>query len=73
LKKVSIYTPNINLDKFLKWAGAVSTGGEAKILIKDGNVKVNGRVETARSRKLTFGDVVELEGQCFEVAGGRET
>lgn len=72
MKKVAIKTSSINLDQFLKWAGAVSTGGEAKLLINEGKVKVNGRVETRRSRKLSYGDVVELEGCGFEVAGGRE-
>lgn len=72
MKKVAIKTSSINLDQFLKWAGAVSTGGEAKLLINEGKVKVNGRVETRRSRKLSYGDVVELEGRGFEVAGGRE-
>ncbi|MDI3480861.1 MAG: ribosome-associated protein [Tepidanaerobacteraceae bacterium] len=72
MKKVVIKTQSINLDQFLKWAGAVSTGGEAKLLINDGKVKVNGQVETHRSRKLFFGDVVELEGRMFEVARGRE-
>jgi len=72
LKKVIIKTPDINLDQFLKWSGSVSTGGEAKTLISQGMVKVNGQVETHRSRKLSRGDVVEVEGHSFEVAGGRE-
>jgi ribosome-associated protein len=72
LKKVYIRTSTINLDQFLKWSGAVSTGGEAKILIGEGRVKVNGQVETHRSKKLCPGDVVELEGRSFEVAQGRE-
>ncbi|HHW01349.1 MAG TPA: RNA-binding S4 domain-containing protein [Thermoanaerobacterales bacterium] len=72
MKKVYIKTSTINLDQFLKWSGAVSTGGEAKILIVEGRVKVNGQVETHRSKKLSSGDIVELDGRIFEVAGGRE-
>lgn len=72
MKKVYIRTSTINLDQFLKWSGAVSTGGEAKVLISEGRVRVNRQVETHRSKKLSPGDVVELEGSIFEVARGRE-
>ena len=48
----------MKLDQFLKWKNLVSTGGEAKILIKSGSVKVNGIVETRRGRKLNKGDKV---------------
>lgn len=59
---VKIETEQINLDKFLKWANACSTGGHAKILIQAGNVKVNGEKETRRGRKLKTGDIVEVDG-----------
>ena len=52
----------IKLDQFLKWVGAVNTGGEAKLLIQDGEVLVNGAVETRRGRKLGVGDVVRVRG-----------
>ena len=48
----------MKLDQFLKWKNLVSSGGEAKILIKLGSVKVNGVVETRRGRKLNSGDKV---------------
>ena len=48
----------MKLDQFLKWKNLVSSGGEAKILIKSGAVKVNGVVETRRGRKLNNGDKV---------------
>ena len=48
----------MKLDQFLKWKNLVSTGGEAKILIKSGSVKVNGEIETRRGRKLNRGDKV---------------
>lgn len=50
----------IKLDQFLKLQGMVSTGGEAKSLIQNSNVKVNGDIENRRGRKLVPGDVVEL-------------
>lgn len=57
----------IKLDQFLKLTGAVDTGGQAKLLIQGGEVQVNGEVETRRGRKLRPGDVVELDGESFEV------
>ena len=48
----------MKLDQFLKWQNLVSSGGEAKILIKSGSVKVNGEIETRRGRKLNKGDKV---------------
>lgn len=68
MKEVIIKTETIKLDQFLKWAGLVSTGGEAKLLISQGSVKVNGEVETRRSRQLKLSDVVEFEGKSFLVA-----
>ena len=50
----------MKLDQFLKWKKLVSSGGEAKIIIKSGSVKVNGEIETRRGRKLNKGDKVML-------------
>lgn len=52
----------IKLDQFLKRAGVVRSGGEAKHIIQDGRVLVNGVVETRRGRKLRAGDRVEFNG-----------
>jgi len=57
----------IKLDSFLKAVDAVSSGGEAKILIQDGLVTVNGDVEVRRGRKLRPGDLVCLAGREFKV------
>jgi ribosome-associated protein len=57
----------IKLDQFLKFRGIVPTGGQAKLMIIDGGVKVNGIVETRRGRKLVLGDKVTVEGKTFEV------
>ena len=57
----------IKLDQFLKLEGLVSTGGEAKSLIQNEQVYVNGEIETRRGRKLTPGDVVELDDERLVV------
>ena len=67
MQAVKIETPFIRLDALLKFAGAVETGGEAKLLIQDGEVKVNGEVCTMRGKKLYPGDRAELDGRSFTV------
>ena len=57
----------IRLDQFLKWQALVGTGGEAKLRIQGGEVRVNGFQETRRGRKLKPGDRVELAGQTVLV------
>ena len=52
----------IELGRFLKLTGVVQSGGEAKHLIKDGEVAVNGQTETRRGRKLRVGDRVSVSG-----------
>lgn len=67
MKKISINTEIIKLDSFLKWCGAVSTGAEAKIYIKNGEVKVNGEIEKRRGKKLKKGDVVEFKNEVYVI------
>ena len=57
----------IRLDQFLKVKGLVGSGGEAKVLIREGVVKLNGEVETRRRKQLFEGDRVEFNGEIFEV------
>lgn len=57
----------IKLDQFLKFVGIAPTGGQAKLMIQDGDVRVNGTIETRRGRKLVAGDKVTATGQTFEV------
>ncbi|MBW4485482.1 MAG: RNA-binding S4 domain-containing protein [Tildeniella torsiva UHER 1998/13D] len=57
----------IKLDQFLKQMQVVSTGGQAKLIIQDGEVSVNGEVETRRGRKLVKGDSVAMNGQVWVV------
>jgi ribosome-associated protein len=57
----------IKLDQFLKFLGIASTGGQAKWMIVDGEVEVNGILETRRGRKLVDDDLVTIGGQTFQV------
>ncbi len=58
---------SIQLDQFLKLQGMVQSGGEAKHLIKSGDVKVNGEVELRRGLKLKAGDIVVVHGRQLKV------
>lgn len=59
--------PYIKLDQFLKWAGAIDSGGQAKVAIQGGQVQVNGETEIRRGRKLRKGDTVAYEKQSWTV------
>lgn len=58
----------IRLDQLLKREGLAGTGGQAKWLIQDGQVEVNGEVETRRGRKLRQGDRVVVDGRTLLVS-----
>lgn len=62
-KTVSITTEFIKLEALLKLANLVGTGGEAKMLIQDGQASVNGEVCTMRGKKLRPGDTVQFQFQ----------
>jgi ribosome-associated protein len=64
---VPVREGTIRLGQFLKLADLVESGGEAKPLIADGAVTVNGEVENRRGRQLVSGDVVALGGQSARV------
>lgn len=57
----------IRLDQFLKLKGITQSGGEAKHVIQNGEVKVNGQTETRRGKKLHQGDLIEVFGQRLTV------
>ena len=67
-EKVLITTEFIKLDSFLKYAGLTDTGGQAKEMVLEGMVKVNGEVCTMRGKTIRPGDVVEAAGRRFEAA-----
>lgn len=64
---LNITTEFIKLDALLKFASLVGSGGEAKMLIQDGQVKVNGEVCTMRGKKIRSGDVVSVDGNEVKV------
>ena len=68
MEKIIITTEFIKLQDLLKFANVVSTGGEAKIIIQEGDVKVNGEVCTMRGKKIRPGDLVELESLQLTVS-----
>ena len=67
MEEVRIKDEFIKLGQAMKAAGIVSSGIDAKMLIQDGQVTVNGEVETRRGKKLYDGDVFEFEGEEFKV------
>ena len=70
---VPVRDGTIRLGQFLKLANLVESGGEAKPLIADGGVTVNGEVETRRGRQLVRGDVVAVGGQSARVVADEGT
>ena len=67
MEKITINTEFIKLDSLLKFAALVGTGGEAKYVISEGMVKVNGEVCTMRGKKIYPGDRVEFDRFSLEV------
>lgn len=67
-EEITIRDEYIKLDSFLKFSGAVLSGGEAKELIQGGKVKVNGEICTMRGKKMRPGDFAELGGKIYKVA-----
>ena len=67
MEKIAIVTEYIKLDSLLKFAAVVGTGGEAKYVISEGMVTVNGEVCTMRGKKLRPGDRVSFQGMDFEI------
>ncbi len=67
METIKINTQTIELGQFLKWAGIVGTGGEAKQLLAAEEVFVNGELEKRRGRKLSPGDTVTIGGQRYKL------
>ena len=66
-KDIFITTENIPLDKALKFSGIAGTGGQAKMLIQDGLVKVNGEVCLSRGKKLKENDNFEFQNVIYNI------
>ena len=65
---IEITTEYIKLQDLLKLAAVASTGGEAKLMVQEGQVQVNGQVCTQRGKKLRPGDDVLVEGEHYTVS-----
>ena len=60
---IKIHTEYIKLQELLKFAGAVETGGDAKLIIQEGRITVNGAICTMRGKKLRPGDTACIDGE----------
>ncbi len=69
METINLRDDFIKLGQALKLAGLVSSGVEAKEVIQEGLVKVNGEVDTRRGKKLVAGDIFEFEGNKVQVLG----
>lgn len=65
MREVEIHSESIELCQLLKFEALVASGGEAKHVIAEGLVMVNGEVETRKRKKIVSGDVVAFEGDRF--------
>ncbi len=64
---IKISTEYIKLDQLLKFSGVIGNGSDAKVLIFEEQVKVNGEIATQRGKKIRPGDVVEIGDQIINV------
>ncbi|EED30471.1 conserved hypothetical protein [gamma proteobacterium NOR5-3] len=67
MRIIEITKEPVELYKILKFEGLVATGGEAKLLIGDGQVAVNGEIETRRRRKMLNGDIIEFRAETLQL------
>ena len=67
VRVVEIEEEPIELYKILKFESMVQSGGEAKFVIAEGLVRVNGEVETRKSRKIIAGDIIEFEEEKIRI------
>jgi ribosome-associated protein len=67
MREVEITKEPVELYKLLKFEGMVGSGGEAKFIIAEGNVLVNGEIETRKRKKIVSGDIIELGEEKIQV------
>ena len=67
MREVEIQEEPIELYKILKFASMVQSGGEAKFVIAEGLVRVNGEVETRKSKKIIAGDIIEFAEKNIQI------
>ena len=68
MDKILINQEPVELYKILKFEGLVGTGGEAKVAITNGAVKLNNTIETQKRKKIVSGDIIEFNNQMFLIA-----
>ena len=62
MNNINVKTEFIKLDQLLKLINIVSSGGEAKFIIQEGKIKVNGEIEIRRGKKIVKGDIISVDG-----------
>ncbi|MGB5290079.1 MAG: RNA-binding S4 domain-containing protein [Lysobacterales bacterium] len=67
VRVVEITREPVELYKILKFEGMVGTGGEAKMVISDGLVRVNGKIETRKRKKIVAGDTIEFDQDTIRI------
>ena len=67
MREITIKTPFIKLDSLLKFAGICDSGGIAKAIIQNGEVKVNNEVCLMRGKKIKNGDIVKFNGEELKI------
>ena len=67
MREVEITTEPVELYKILKFEGMTSSGGEAKLVIEQGQVLVNGKVETRKRKKIISGDIIEFASEKISI------
>lgn len=67
MRLVEISHEPVELYKILKFEGMVPTGGEAKLVISEGLVQVNGKIETRKRKKIVAGDIIEFEQETIRI------
>ena len=67
MESVKISTEYIKLEQMLKYSGIAGSGSDAKMLIVQGLIKVNGNVEHQRGKKLRCGDIIEFDGKNYNI------
>ena len=68
MQTIIINKEPVELFKILKFEGIVGSGGEAKTVISEGMVKLNGAVETQKRKKIVSGDIIEFMDQSFKIS-----
>ena len=73
MKEVYVSNEPVELYKVLKFEGMAASGGEAKLVIAEGRVLVNGKVETRKRRKIVSGDIIEFGQDVIRIRLNRQT